>query len=182
MRKNWGRTCRYEVKCRKEIWLQAREAVWSNSKRSQSSESRFSLCKKYELPLWLFVSGHVGGPIPCNVIKLADVPEMDYFANNNQGEVGCPLLSFVWFQHHLLHFNLQSLYAIFDTISRTKRALPYPARMHGCRQEVPAVFESLVQQPRVREIFEQHIEGSVADNVLEFRSLHHKRRQVKMHT
>ncbi|XP_010773916.1 long-chain-fatty-acid--CoA ligase 5 isoform X2 [Notothenia coriiceps] len=32
-------------------------------------------------------SGHVGGPLPCNVVKLADVEEMNYFASNGEGEV-----------------------------------------------------------------------------------------------
>uniref|UniRef100_A0A0B7BI38 Long-chain-fatty-acid--CoA ligase n=1 Tax=Arion vulgaris TaxID=1028688 RepID=A0A0B7BI38_9EUPU len=32
-------------------------------------------------------AGHVGPPIPCNMIKLTDVPEMDYYSNNNKGEV-----------------------------------------------------------------------------------------------
>lgn len=31
--------------------------------------------------------GHVGPPIPCNIVKLVDVEEMEYFAKNNQGEV-----------------------------------------------------------------------------------------------
>ena len=43
--------CHYEVKCRKALWLQARETLCSNCKRSQSNESRFVLCKKYELLL-----------------------------------------------------------------------------------------------------------------------------------
>ena len=34
------------------FWLQTCEAVWSNWKWMQSSESRFYLCKKYELPHW----------------------------------------------------------------------------------------------------------------------------------
>ena len=42
-RKNSCRTCHYEVKCRKALWLQAHDAI----KRTQSSESRFYLCKKY---------------------------------------------------------------------------------------------------------------------------------------
>lgn len=33
-------------------------------------------------------TGHVGPPLPCNIVKLVDVPEMDYFAKNDQGEVG----------------------------------------------------------------------------------------------
>jgi long-subunit acyl-CoA synthetase (AMP-forming) len=32
-------------------------------------------------------SGHVGVPLPCNLIKLVDVAEMDYFAQNGEGEV-----------------------------------------------------------------------------------------------
>ena len=31
--------------------------------------------------------GHVGVPLPCNLIKLVDVPEMEYFAENEEGEV-----------------------------------------------------------------------------------------------
>ncbi|GFN86278.1 long-chain-fatty-acid--coa ligase 5 [Plakobranchus ocellatus] len=32
-------------------------------------------------------AGHVGPPLPCTMVKLADVPEMDYYSNNNKGEV-----------------------------------------------------------------------------------------------
>ena len=31
--------------------------------------------------------GHVGVPMPCNIVKLVDVPEMNYFAENGEGEV-----------------------------------------------------------------------------------------------
>uniref|UniRef100_A0A8C7YFH0 Long-chain-fatty-acid--CoA ligase n=1 Tax=Oryzias sinensis TaxID=183150 RepID=A0A8C7YFH0_9TELE len=31
--------------------------------------------------------GHVGPPLPCNIIKLMDVPEMNYYAVNGEGEV-----------------------------------------------------------------------------------------------
>ena len=50
--KNSCRTCPYEVNCRKVLWSQAREALWSNCKRTQSSESNvFPGCNKYELVL-----------------------------------------------------------------------------------------------------------------------------------
>ncbi|XP_055280632.1 long-chain-fatty-acid--CoA ligase 5 isoform X4 [Moschus berezovskii] len=32
-------------------------------------------------------SGHVGVPMPCNHVKLEDVPDMNYFAVNNEGEI-----------------------------------------------------------------------------------------------
>lgn len=32
-------------------------------------------------------AGHVGVPLPCNVVKLVDVEEMNYFASNSEGEV-----------------------------------------------------------------------------------------------
>ncbi|XP_076439689.1 long-chain-fatty-acid--CoA ligase 5-like [Babylonia areolata] len=34
-------------------------------------------------------SGNVGPPLPCNFVKLVDVPEMDYFAKADKGEVCC---------------------------------------------------------------------------------------------
>lgn len=35
-----------------------------------------------------YTSGHVGPPLPCCVVKLADVPEMDYYAGQSGiGEV-----------------------------------------------------------------------------------------------
>ncbi|XP_013395507.1 long-chain-fatty-acid--CoA ligase 1 isoform X1 [Lingula anatina] len=36
-----------------------------------------------------FVGGQVGPPIPCNDIKLVDVPEMEYYARDGKGEVCC---------------------------------------------------------------------------------------------
>lgn len=33
------------------------------------------------------LSGHVGAPLPCNVVKLLDVEEMNYFSSNGEGEV-----------------------------------------------------------------------------------------------
>ncbi|XP_078080485.1 long-chain-fatty-acid--CoA ligase 5 [Mustelus asterias] len=32
-------------------------------------------------------AGHVGAPIPCNIVKLVDVEDMNYFAANEEGEV-----------------------------------------------------------------------------------------------
>uniref|UniRef100_A0A8B9QL78 Arachidonate--CoA ligase n=1 Tax=Apteryx owenii TaxID=8824 RepID=A0A8B9QL78_APTOW len=34
-----------------------------------------------------WTTGHVGAPIACNIIKLEDVEEMNYFSSNNEGEV-----------------------------------------------------------------------------------------------
>ncbi|XP_023214161.1 long-chain-fatty-acid--CoA ligase 5-like [Centruroides sculpturatus] len=34
-----------------------------------------------------YTAGHVGPPIPCCKIKLVDVPEMEYYASENKGEV-----------------------------------------------------------------------------------------------
>ena len=31
--------------------------------------------------------GHVGGPCACCVLKLVDVPELDYYAKDGRGEV-----------------------------------------------------------------------------------------------
>ena len=37
--------------------------------------------------------GHVGAPGVCNYFKLVDVPEMEYYASKNQGEVCLTILS-----------------------------------------------------------------------------------------
>lgn len=34
-----------------------------------------------------WTSGHVGAPLPCNLIKLVDVPEKNYYASRGEGEV-----------------------------------------------------------------------------------------------
>jgi len=34
----------------------------------------------------MYALGYVGPPSPVNMVKLVDVPEMDYYAKNQQGE------------------------------------------------------------------------------------------------
>lgn len=40
------------------------------------------------LPKLMSSIGHVGAPLACNIIKLEDVEEMNYYSANNEGEVG----------------------------------------------------------------------------------------------
>lgn len=42
---------------------------------------------EFNLDVLCLTSGHVGAPLPCNIVKLEDVEEMNYFASNGEGEV-----------------------------------------------------------------------------------------------
>ena len=39
---------------------------------------------------FIYHTGHVGAPMPCNLIKLVDVEEMNYLASKGEGEVSDP--------------------------------------------------------------------------------------------
>ncbi|MBN3297891.1 long-chain-fatty-acid--CoA ligase 6 [Amia ocellicauda] len=34
-----------------------------------------------------WTAGHVGAPLPCAMVKVSDIPEMNYFASNGEGEI-----------------------------------------------------------------------------------------------
>lgn len=52
-----------------------------------------SVCDSLESDGLFVDAGHVGPPLPCNYIKMVDVPEMNYLAANGEGEVSR------WFKH-----------------------------------------------------------------------------------
>uniref|UniRef100_A0A3P8W3B3 Uncharacterized protein n=1 Tax=Cynoglossus semilaevis TaxID=244447 RepID=A0A3P8W3B3_CYNSE len=35
-----------------------------------------------------WIAGHVGSPLPCAMVKLVDIPDMNYYAKNGEGEKG----------------------------------------------------------------------------------------------
>ena len=50
--------------------------------------------------------GHVGPPLPCNMIKLEDVPHMEYFSSHGRGEIcikGANVFQVVIFSDSSLH-------------------------------------------------------------------------------
>ncbi|XP_072559777.1 long-chain-fatty-acid--CoA ligase 5 isoform X1 [Paramormyrops kingsleyae] len=49
-------------------------------------QTECTACCTFTLP-GDWTAGHVGPPINCNVVKLVDVEEMNYFASNSEGEV-----------------------------------------------------------------------------------------------
>lgn len=59
------------------------------------------------------VTGHVGVPLPCNIVKLVDVEEMNYFASNGEGEVRSHLVFFVLCLHGVLFHLSGSDYSHF---------------------------------------------------------------------
>lgn len=46
-----------------------------------------SLCAPLTPTLFLLdTAGHVGAPLPCSMVKLVDIPEMNYYAKDGEGE------------------------------------------------------------------------------------------------
>ena len=81
-------TCHDKLKCCKAIWLQPREELRSNCKRTQSSESRFFLCEEYELLLRRFAccaATHLEVGLPTPVPSRAHSPE-EYHAHRRDGD------------------------------------------------------------------------------------------------
>ena len=83
-------------------------------------------------------SGHVGPPLACNYIKLMDVKDMNYFAENNEGEVcllassSSPLLQLPSFPSRSVSRATISSKAITTTRRRQLRSL---MQMAGFIQE-----------------------------------------------
>lgn len=55
----------------------------------------------------VLLSGHVGAPLPCAMVKLVDIPDMNYYAKNGDGEVSFNMISY--FTYYLCLFSLRSL-------------------------------------------------------------------------
>lgn len=77
-----------------QMTFQVFENFWNQS--ISISEMCLEWPLSYGFPadsLWC-VLGHVGVPLACNHVKLEDVPDMNYFSVNGEGEVGwlCPVV------------------------------------------------------------------------------------------
>ena len=64
-----------------------------------------------------FLSGHVGPPLPCNKIKLVDVPEMEYYAKEGKGEV-CISVFFCCCLFVVVFFHVLIWKLAYDPISK----------------------------------------------------------------